>query len=95
MVNAQGFGMTRLTASRRVQGGLLAGLAIAFGSVVLLASTLPAERAAAQTGFRKIAAPKSNVPRPPGSNARVCANQEKDAATYRIDSCSAIIATAS
>ena len=33
------------------------------------------------------------VPRPPGSNARVCANQTEDAASYRIDACTAIISS--
>ena len=47
-------GMTGLTASRGAKGGIVAGLAIGFGSVVLLASALPVERAAAQTGFSSL-----------------------------------------
>lgn len=35
--------------------------------------------------------PKPDRPRPKGSDARVCANQEKDLAVYRIQSCTAII----
>lgn len=34
---------------------------------------------------------KPDRPRPKGSDARVCANQEKDLATYRIQSCTVII----
>jgi tetratricopeptide (TPR) repeat protein len=36
---------------------------------------------------------KPDRPRPKGSDARVCANQEKDLAVYRIQSCGAIIAS--
>jgi tetratricopeptide (TPR) repeat protein len=39
----------------------------------------------------KLAQP--TVPRPPGSNARVCANQTIETASYRIDACAAIIAS--
>ena len=35
--------------------------------------------------------PRPDRPRPKGSDARVCANQEKDLAVYRIRSCTAII----